>query len=558
MEQVPAADRPIPPSGPLDLREVRFPTRAESVLPEVLAALQARTPEAPCAVFTDGTTWSYAETAARTWGLAHRLAEVTGLARGEYLASCLPNGPEAILSWTATCALGAVYAPLNTAYRTPQLHHALELTRASVLVVHADLAERLAQLDPVTLPHLRHVVLVGGTAPEVPLPWPVSSWTEVATVNGAARPVLDPPLEPWDECAVLMTSGTTGASKAVRRTYAQYDRYTESSFRMVGVGAADRFHVCAPLFHGGADTPVYSMIQLGASFLVDTGFSVSRFWDTVRRHGCTVAWLHSAMSLFLHKQPERPDDADNPLRLALLAPLFPGYQDFARRFGISVYMVYGMTEMSCVFTVLDPTEVGSLGAPADPGYHARIVDEHDVEVPPGTPGELVVRHDLPWVITPGYLHDAAATARVWRNGWFHTGDVFVRTAAGDHRLVDRVKDAIRRRGEFVSAAEVERELLDLPEVTEAAVIGVAAEMEEEVLAYLAVRPGSDAPDIHRRLVQRLSYFAVPRYLVVRDTLPRNVALRVDKPSLRGLGVPADAWDAVAAGVQPTRERFGPA
>lgn len=543
----------IPPSSPLVLREVEFPTRDQSVLPYVLAAMAKRTPDAPCALFTDGSVWSYEETARRTWGMAASLAAKCGLTRGDLLAACLPNGPEAVLAWTATNALGAVYVPLNTAYRAPQLHHALQLTGATVVVIHVDLISRLAEI-PTT--HLRHVVLVGTAAltglPE--LAWPVSRW-EVLTGTVDQPPVLDPPLEPWDDCSVLMTSGTTGTSKAVRRSYAQYDRYTESCFRMVGVGAQDRFYVCAPLFHGGADTPLYSMLQLGASFVVDSGFSVSRFWETVRRHDCTVAWLHSAMSLFLHKQPESPDDADNPLRLVLLAPLFPGFEHFARRFDLSIYMVYGMTEMSCVFTVLDPTEVGSLGQPADPGYEARIVDEHDIEVPPGVAGELIVRHRLPWVVTPGYLNDPAATARAWRNGWFHSGDVFVRSAAGDHRLVDRVKDAIRRRGEFVSAAEVERELLQLPEVTEAAVIGVAGEMEEEVLAYVAVRAGSTAPGIHAQIVDRLAYFAVPRFLVVRETLPRNVALRVDKPTLRAQGIPADAWDAVTAGVQPTRERF---
>lgn len=532
--------------------DVRFPTRQESVLPYVLQRQAATRPEAPCALYSDGTVWSYRDVALRTWGLAYQLRDRLGLERGEYLASWLPNGPEALLSWLASTSVGAVYAPFNTAYRGPQIDHALNLTRASVLVAHVDLLERLRGLD---LPHLRTIVVVGeGKVPELPCPW--VRFTDLAGHRAESPPVLDPPLEPWDDCSVLMTSGTTGRSKAVRRTYAQYDRYTEIAFRLLGADARDRFYVCAPLFHGGADTPVFAMLQLGGSLMIDDGFTASGFWERVRRYECTIAWMHSAMSLFLHKQPRRPDDADNPLRLAMLAPLFPGFEEFAKRFDVRVYMLYGMTEMACPFCVIDPDDVHNLGTPADPGYEVRIVDENDLEVPPGVPGELTVRHKLPWVISPGYLHEPEATARAWRNGWFHTGDVFVRDEAGNHRLMDRVKDSIRRRGEFVSAAEVERELLDMPEVTEAAVIGVAAELEEEVLAYVAVRGHDITPaKLHARLVERLSYFAVPRYLVVRDTLPRNVALRVDKPALRALGVPEDAWDAVAAGVQPTRERF---
>lgn len=530
------------------------PTREGSVLPYVLADWAARTPSAPFAVYSDGSTWSYEETAARTWGLAWTLAGRTGVRRGDHVASWLPNGPEAVLSWLAASSLGAVYAPFNTAYRGPQIEHALTLTRAIVLVAHVDLLDRLVGLD---LPHLRWVIVVGdGEVSELGVR--VCSFAELAAARAEAPPGLDPPLEPWDDCAVLMTSGTTGQSKAVRRTYAQYDRYTRTTFRLPGADAADRFYVCAPLFHGGADTPLPAMLQLGASVMVDDGFTASGFWGRVRRFGCTIAWLHSAMSLFLDKQPPREDDADNPLRLAMLAPLFPGFEDFVRRFDVRVYMVYGMTEMTCPFCVVDPVEVGDLGSAADPGYELRLVDEHDNEVPAGVPGELVVRHELPWVVTPGYLHDAAATARVWRNGWFHSGDRFVRDESGSFRLVDRVKDSIRRRGEFVSAAEVEQMLLDMPDVAEAAVIGIPAELEEEVLAYYSLAPAATTSpqEIHARLVGGLAYFAVPRFLVRRQSLPRNVALRPDKPALRAAGIPSDAWDAQASGMQPTREGLG--
>lgn len=530
-----------------------FPHRESAVLADLLERGEREYPDKMFAVFTGGQTWSYAQAADISWRVGNALRDTCGVRAEDVVAAWLPNGPEALAAWFGANSTGASFAPLNTAYRGAILAHALNLTRSPVLVAHADLLDRLVGLD---LPYLRVVVVVGG--PAVPMgDLRVLAWDGFVASGSAGRPVLSEPIEPWHDAVILMTSGTTGASKAVRRTYVQYWLYTETCFTHVGVDSSDRFYVCGPMFHGGADTPIFSMLELGASIAVSEGFSASRFWDEVRATGSTVAWIHSAMSLFLAKRPPKPNDADNPLRLAMLAPMIPGSVDFAERFGVRLYMVYGMTEMPCIFSVMDPVDDSSLGATADPGYEVRVVDAFDIEVPDGTPGELIVRHRFPWAISPGYLHDPEATAKAWRNGWFHSGDVFVRDSLGEYRLVDRVKDSIRRRGEYVSAAEVESALLEHLEITEAAVIGVPAELEEDILAYVSLRAGSALTqlEIHTFLQPRLPYFALPRYIVVRDTLPRNVALRADKPTLRGQGVPPDAWDRDEAGVTVSRERF---
>jgi len=299
------------------------------------------------------------------------------------------------------------------------------------------------------------------------------------------------------------------------------------------------------------------MLRHGGSVAIVAGFSTSRFWDDVRRFGCTVAWIHSAMAHFLWEQSESPRDRDHPLRLAMQAPLLPSMKEFADRFGIRLYTVYGMTELPCPFSILDPTDHRTLGKPWDPDVELRLVDEHDREVPDGRPGELLVRHRIAWAITPGYLHDAEATASVWRNGWFHSGDVFVRDAEGNYSLVGRVKDSIRRRGENVSAAEVERELLAHPAITDAGVIGIQVAVEQEVMAFLVARPGEEpAPeDLIAFLADRLPYYAVPRFLEFVDELPRTIALRVDKQELRERGRSLATWDREEAGIRLRRERL---
>jgi crotonobetaine/carnitine-CoA ligase len=530
-----------------------FPTRQGVVLADLLETGAREFPDKDFVLFSEGERWSYAETAAVSWRVAAGLRESCAITAQDVVTAWLPNGPEALAAWFGANCAGASFAPLNTAYKGAVLEHALNVTRSPVLVAHTDLLERLEGLD---LPFLRVVVVVGAIPPGDGR-FEIMSWNDVLHNPVATRPTLPEPIEPWHDMVVMMTSGTTGASKAVRRTYVQYSLYTETTFSIVGVNANDRFYVCGPMFHGGADTPIFSMLQLGASVAVSDGFSASRFWDEVRETGSTVTWIHSAMSLFLSKQPRLPNDADNPMRLAMLAPMIANSADFAARFAIRLYMVYGMTEMPCVFSVMDPVDGSSLGRPADPGYEVRIVDAFDIDVPDGSPGELIVRHALPWAISPGYLRDAEATARAWRNGWFHSGDVFIRDSQGEYRLVDRVKDSIRRRGENVSAAEVETALLNHPDIVEAAAIGVASDLEEDVLAYVSLRTGSTLRpvEILSFLEPQLPYFALPRYIVLAGTLPRNVALRPDKPTLRARGIPADAWDREREGVVISRERL---
>jgi carnitine-CoA ligase len=531
----------------------RFPTREACVLGELLRVQAESRPDRVFAVFADDEQWTFGETAERSWRCAGGYQQL-GLEQGEPLVAWLPNGKEAVIAWFGAAAAGLTYAPLNTGYKGALLEDTLNLLRTRVLVAHRGLIDRLVGLD---LPHLERLVVVGEAAdPLGDLPR-TDGWHDVSTAGKPSPPTLRLPVEPWDDHMVMFTGGTTGKSKAVRRPYVLYRKMAEASFDTVGVGPDDRFYVCAPMFHGGADVPIYAMLRAGASIAIVPGFRTQTFWDDVRRWNCTVAWIHSAMAHFLWEAPPQPNDRDNPLRLAMQAPLLPTFKEFGERFGTRIYTVYGMTELPPPFCILDPVEHRTLGEGWDPEYELDLFDEHDRPVPDGVPGELVARHRVPWTITPGYLHDATATAAVWRNGWFHSGDVFVREAGGSYALVGRVKDSIRRRGENVSAAEVEREILANAAIADAAVIGVAAAIEQEVMAFVVLRPGEAAApeDLIAFLQTRLPYYAVPRYLEYVESLPRTVALRPDKNALREQGVSSTTWDREAAGITLRRERL---
>jgi len=180
-----------------------------------------------------------------------------------------------------------------------------------------------------------------------------------------------------------------------------------------------------------------------------------------------------------------------------------------------------------------------------PGFDARVVDANDFELPDGEAGELLLRADAPFAFSSGYFGQPEATLAAWRNLWFHTGDRVVRESDGAFRFVDRIKDAIRRRGENISSYEVEQVLQAHPAVAEVAVYPVRSELaEDEVMAAVVAQEGAalDPAELAAFCRTRLPYFAIPRYVEVVADLPRTENGKVQKFRLRERGVTAASWD----------------
>ena len=193
------------------------------------------------------------------------------------------------------------------------------------------------------------------------------------------------------------------------------------------------------------------------------------------------------MAEFLLKAEPCADDADNPLRMLTMVPINDKTVALARRFGFDWLSGFNMTEVSVPLVTPVNSEIAYCCGRPRTGCEVRVVDANDIEVPAGVVGELIVRTDLPWALTPGYLNMPEATARAWRNGWFHTGDAFRRDADGNFFFVDRLKDTIRRRGENISSIEVEAEVTAFAGVLEAAAVGVPSPHGEEEILHRASR-----------------------------------------------------------------------
>jgi crotonobetaine/carnitine-CoA ligase len=285
-------------------------------------------------------------------------------------------------------------------------------------------------------------------------------------------------------------------------------------------------------------------------------FSASRFWDEIRLYGATQFNYLGAVMPILAKQPERSDDLDNPARIALGAGCPQAVMDeVEKRFGIKCLEGFGMTEIGIpVHVRVDDRRPGSCGKPMDI-YELKLVNENDEEVPPGKTGEIVFRPRVPYVMMSEYYRMPEKTLEVYRNLWFHSGDLGRKDEDGYFYFVDRKKDALRRRGENISSFEVERAINSHPKVFESAAVAVKSELAEDEVKICVVLKGGEAltpEELIAYASERMPYFAVPRYVEFMNELPKTPTERIQKYLLKEVGVTVNTWDREKAGVKVTR------
>jgi crotonobetaine/carnitine-CoA ligase len=501
--------------------------------------------ERPLAVLEDGTL-SYAELAAAAGGVTAGLLEL-GIERGDRVALMMASRREFLAAWFGVLGAGAIEVPIHDAARGPGITYILETTGARVLIVDEQNAAHLAgQIE--SLAELELVVVVG----DGPSPWfekPSRRYSEL--FDRAPVPALE--VDPGEPASILFTGGTTGAPKGVVVSHAHNLNIARSYVELVGYTEDDVLYSVFPLFHANAKyMSVLIAIAAGARVVIHRRFRASRFWDICRAEGVTAFNALGEMLRILLKQPELDDDRDNPVRMVIgsAAPA-EVVEEFERRFGLAVLDVYGLSETGPITAVTwDRRRPGSCGCPV-PWFELRIVDEHDVEVPRGQSGQIVVRPNRPHVMMERYWANDSATLALLGNLWFHTGDHARQDDDGYVWFLERATDSIRRRGENVSAWEVERVLADHPDLLEAAVYGVPSDVGgEEIAAAVVLRPGAalTAEALLDFCTGKMSHFAVPRYVRFMDALPRNHAQRVLKKELRADGVDAPGvWDRESVG-----------
>ncbi len=540
--------------------EPHFP-REQWALPTVLEHQARVRPDRPCLQWTDaGQVHSFAQVNAAANRIARGFQKM-GVKKGDYVVIFMPNALEYVLAWYALAKLGAIEVTVGESYKGEILRHQVGLSRPRIIITTPALSERLAFIED-QIGHAEHVILVGEGEP--------AAFQRITTSRFEALYEDDDsnlgiPVGPRDTAAVLFTSGTTGLSKGVLMSHSQFHFFAEEDANLTRLTDQDTYSTSFPLFHGNAQfLTVYPSLIAGAHCVLYERFSASDFIGRLYRSGSTVCNLLGATMSFILAQP--PSDLDKAHKVSRIyaAPLAPDLgARFVERFGdITFVDGFGQTEISNVFQTpwQAPRPAGASGVLVDQFFEIRLVDpETDEEVPEGEIGELVVRNKIPYIMCNGYLGMPDKTAETWRNLWFHTGDALRRDAQGWYYFVDRVKDALRRRGENISSFEVESVVRSHPAVAECAVVAAKADEEggeDEVKAFIVPVEGETVQfeEVIAWCDPRMPGFMVPRYLELIEILPQTPSQKVQKKELREMGNSAKTWDRVKAGCKLADER----
>ncbi len=502
----------------------RFPLPERTML-HVLRARAQEHPERSWLVFDGRERLTFGAAQERVHQVAHALGGPC------HVGLFLRNQIEFFPALYGAMAARGLAVPLNADARGPLLERVIAKAELKVIVARADLLDTLAALD--SLASVELVVVAG----EGPVPDRLHAARVVRWEDWLAGQPTTPAAELPDSGDVAMiqfTSGTTGNSKGVVYPHHFLYLYSANITDAQGHTEDDVLSTPLPLFHVAALHIVSnSALHAGCTAHLKSRFSARAYWTEIAEDGATFSILLGTLAAILLKTvPEAPE---HRLRALFCLPAPPDKEEFERRFRVKIlWQGYGMTE---VYPHPMPRELEE-GVPTDTiGHPGRwmeygVVDERDRPLGPGEVGELVYRSLLPDGMAREYYKEHEATVRTWRNFMFHTGDLGYLDDEGRVHYRGRRQDRIRRRGENVSAAELEQIALGHEAVGEAAAFGVPAEFGEHDIKLDVVAVSElDLRELHGWLEERLPRYMVPRYLELREAFPKTPSERIEKYKL---------------------------
>jgi crotonobetaine/carnitine-CoA ligase len=482
-------------------------------------------------IFCNGESWSW-QTFGEAMERTARLFVARGIKKGDRVGVMARNCAGHVLALFALARIGAIVVPVNPEFGVQEAKYVFHHADVSAVLAASDTLS-VAQQAAEGLPTLPWFALFDGMAAGVPL---------LADLAAAAPHVALPPdVSADDTVLIVYTSGTTGFPKGAMHSQRSFVTGGEAFVQRVYLQDSDRVMVVLPMFHINANFySVAGTLAAGAALVIVPKFSASMFWQVAADTGATEVNIIEAMGTILQNRPRSEYRKDHKLRAVY--GVRGSYADtFRNEFGIPVLIGgYGMTEIPGV--TCNPVEgvqkwntMGPVGRHPDPDRawaQCRLVDDAGNDVAADREGEM-------WVKTPivmqGYFRDARQTAEAFHDGWFKTGDVVKRDADGYYTFVTRKGDIIRRRGENIAGAELDRVIGAHPAVHEAAAVAVPAELgEDDILAAVVLKHGekATAQDIAQWCRERLAPQKVPRYVLFVDDLPHTPTAKVQKAVLK--------------------------
>lgn len=508
----------------------RFPLEQRTIL-RALRHQAERYGEKPYLSYDGRDVLTYAEADRLTNRVGNAILSAVGPRK--HVGIFLRNQYEFMPAEDGALAVG-VAVPLNADARGPLLQSQIERADVSLLVVRHELLDSISSLP--SLGQVELVVVVGeGDFPRRVVDVPTIGWDEWV---GRESSTLDHPEPSYDELAVLaFTSGTTGMAKAVMHTHYYWYLFSSTIAESLEHDDTDIFTSPLPQYHGGSLHLIANgSLHAGATGCLQERFSPSRFWNDAARDEATYAFLLGPIAALIDKVVPEEEVPEHRVRSIYCLPSPPNRAEWERKFRTKILRQgWAMTEIfPCVMQQhqVEGQPEDSIGWPVG-WFDYGVVDEHDNMVAPGEVGQLVFRSTEPNAMFSGYYKDPVTTVDSFKNFWFHTGDAASYEEDGMLRFRGRMKDRIRRRGEMVTAGEVEYVALLHPTVREAAAYGVPAELgEEDVKLDVVCAESLDLAEFHEWLTRNLPRFAIPRYLEIREEFPKTPSERVEKYKLK--------------------------
>ena len=477
---------------------------------------------------------------ARVNRLANGLCDL-GIAAGQRVAVILSNHSDHIFTFFALAKLGAVWVPINTNLRGVSLEFVIEQSAPRALIVDAEFWQYLKPISAVNK-IVTLIIRCLEKLEEMPdaLDFAVVAEGHAALPHAAAT---------MDEIrSIFFTSGTTGPPKGAPLTEKMLTTCAAAAGRAAGVCPGDVFLLWEPVYHTSGAQMCVLALMAPVRLAIVPRFSASRFWDQIRKYQVTKLHYLGGILDILLKQPPGPNDRDHRVQIAFGAGCHKGtWKAFERRFGVEIREVYGMTEASCFTTLNQSGKVGSIGQPY-PYFEIRIVDDNGQPVQAGQSGEISLRGKEPGLIVQGYLENSVGSGAEMRDGWLFTGDLAYCDDEGDYYYLGRKKDSFRRRGENISAWEVERVINAHPDIDESAVVGVQAEVgEQDLKVFIKCAAGItlNPLDFIKWCEPRMPYYQIPRYVAFVGDFAKTPTQRILKDELPRDTI--DSWDLEKSG-----------
>ena len=519
----------------------------EQVDPPILAHLIAKkcteSPELDVLTFVSiGEGGAYIEeirTYQQLWDNGQRIAaalDAENMAVGDAFAVMSLNHPEFVDTMVGSSIVGTIFVPIDPRTKGQKL---------SYMINHAGC--RGAVIGDYALPNLIEIL---SDCPQLEWVWVINTAQSTAALpkkvrTQAIEKILSMPVQVQDikvtdietPMQMLYTSGTTGDPKAILSPYARFG-FVASLGEALGLNADDRPYTGLSLTHANAQLiTLGTTLYMGLRGVISRKFTKSRLWDITRHYGCTMFNLLGGMTTAIYSEPEKPDDADNPVRYVLSAGMPAAIWDkFKKRFNVDIYEFYGAAEGGLTLNPPGTGPVGSIGKPP-PSMIGRIVDENDQACAANQPGEIVFQNadgSCP-VIT--YFKNPEASAAKTANGWLRMGDIGYQDDDGWFYFSYRKGGGIRRNGDFVNPAFVEKELAEHPDIDDVFVYGVPSSNgvpgEKDVVAAIVPvdRKAFDSTSVFALCSRNLESNFIPSYLHLVEEIPKTAS---EKPQERFL------------------------